>query len=132
MFGAPQWLPRTIVVLLAIGFVPAVIFSWGFRNNAGGIEARGRCGARGIDHSADRATDGPHDHRGAGLGAGYFAFDKFVLAPRREAALVAGTAPNESRSVINAKSFRTLKNGSVACFQIADSLLTTRSLGEGG
>src|SRR6266702_6313952 len=25
MFGAPEWLPRTIVVLLAIGFVPAVI-----------------------------------------------------------------------------------------------------------
>jgi adenylate cyclase len=34
MFGAPEWLPRTIVVLLAIGFVPAVIFSWVFRNNA--------------------------------------------------------------------------------------------------
>ena len=30
MFGAPEWLPRTIVVLLAIGFVPAVIFSWVF------------------------------------------------------------------------------------------------------
>ena len=28
MFGAPEWLPRTIVVLVAIGFVPAVIFSW--------------------------------------------------------------------------------------------------------
>ena len=27
MFGAPEWLPRTIVILLAIGFAPAVIFS---------------------------------------------------------------------------------------------------------
>src|SRR5216110_2853283 len=26
MFGAPEWLPRTIVVLVAIGCVPAVIF----------------------------------------------------------------------------------------------------------
>jgi hypothetical protein len=25
MFGAPEWLPRTIVILLVIGFVPAVI-----------------------------------------------------------------------------------------------------------
>ena len=25
MFGTPEWLPRAIVVLLAIGFVPAVI-----------------------------------------------------------------------------------------------------------
>jgi hypothetical protein len=28
MFGAPDWLPRSIVVLLAIGFVPALVFSW--------------------------------------------------------------------------------------------------------
>ncbi len=27
MFGAPEWLPRSIVILLAIGFVPALIFS---------------------------------------------------------------------------------------------------------
>jgi adenylate cyclase len=31
MFGAPEWLPRTIVVLLAIGFVPAVSLA-GFSN----------------------------------------------------------------------------------------------------
>ena len=27
MFGAPDWLPRSIVMLLAIGFIPALIFS---------------------------------------------------------------------------------------------------------
>ena len=45
MFGAPEWLPRTIVVLLAIGFVPAVIFSWVFELTSQGVETRGRCGA---------------------------------------------------------------------------------------
>src|SRR5437868_15333397 len=30
MFGAPDWLPRSIVILLAIAFVPALIFSWIF------------------------------------------------------------------------------------------------------
>ena len=45
MFGAPEWLPRTIVVLLAIGFVPAVIFSWVFELTPAGPEARGGCGA---------------------------------------------------------------------------------------
>lgn len=30
MFGAPEWLPRMIVILLAIGFFPALIFSWVF------------------------------------------------------------------------------------------------------
>jgi len=30
MYGAPAWLPRSIVTLLAIGFLPALIFSWIF------------------------------------------------------------------------------------------------------
>src|SRR5438874_8569969 len=38
MFGAPDWLPRTIVVLLAIGFVPAVIFSWVFELTPEGLK----------------------------------------------------------------------------------------------
>src|SRR6266568_9405090 len=42
------------------------------------------------------------------LALGYFAFDKFVLAPRREAALVANAVPNESKSVVNAKSIAVL------------------------
>ena len=42
------------------------------------------------------------------LALGYFAFDKFVLAPRREAALVASAGLIESKSVINAKSIAVL------------------------
>ena len=38
MFGTPEWLPRTIVVLLAIGFVPAVIFSWVFELTPEGLK----------------------------------------------------------------------------------------------
>ena len=30
MFGAPEWLPRSIVVLLVIGFIPALDFQLGF------------------------------------------------------------------------------------------------------
>ncbi|HJT82711.1 MAG TPA: hypothetical protein VJ719_16055, partial [Chthoniobacterales bacterium] len=30
MFGAPDWLPRSVVLLLGIGFVPTLIFSWAF------------------------------------------------------------------------------------------------------
>ncbi|HEY1768821.1 MAG TPA: hypothetical protein VGG02_01020 [Chthoniobacterales bacterium] len=43
------------------------------------------------------------------LALGYFCFDKFVLAPRREAALVAAAAlPNEQRSAISPKSIAVL------------------------
>src|SRR5450432_1278583 len=38
MFGAPDWLPRSIVVLLAIGFLPALIFSWVFELTPQGLK----------------------------------------------------------------------------------------------
>src|SRR5881394_4316633 len=38
MFGAPEWLPRSVVVLLALGFVPALIFSWVFELTPDGIK----------------------------------------------------------------------------------------------
>ena len=38
MFGAPDWLPRTIVSLLAIGFIPALIFSWVFELTPQGLK----------------------------------------------------------------------------------------------
>src|SRR5947209_20355298 len=38
MFGAPDWLPRSIVILLAIAFVPALIFSWVFELTQQGLK----------------------------------------------------------------------------------------------
>src|SRR5437899_6946695 len=38
MFGAPEWLPRSIVSLLAIGFIPALIFSWVFEMTPQGLK----------------------------------------------------------------------------------------------
>ena len=108
MFGAPEWLPRTIVVLLGIGFVPAVIFSWVFELTPEGLK-------RDEDVAPERSIT-PQTGRRMDrtiivvlvLALGYFAFDKFVLTPRRETGLVASTAPNESKSVINAKSIAVL------------------------
>src|SRR5882672_2612423 len=108
MFGAPEWLPRTIVVLLAIGFVPAVIFSWVFELTPQGLKRE--------DDVAPEQSITPQTGRRMDrmiivvlvLALGYFAFDKFALTPRREAALVANAVPNESKSVINAKSIAVL------------------------
>jgi len=108
MFGAPEWLPRTIVVLLAIGFVPAVIFSWVFELTPQGLK-------RDEDVAPEQSIT-PQTGRRMDrmiivvlvLALGYFAFDKFALTPRREAALVSSAVPNESKSVINAKSIAVL------------------------
>ena len=38
MFGAPEWLPRSIVIVLALGFIPALIFSWAFELTPHGLK----------------------------------------------------------------------------------------------
>src|SRR5438270_1455558 len=108
MFGVPEWLPRTIVVLVAIGFVPAVIFSWVFQLTPEGLKREEDVAP---EHSITPQTGRRMDRMiivVLVLALGYFAFDKFALAPRREAALVSSAVPNESRSVINAKSIAVL------------------------
>src|SRR5947209_8251660 len=104
MFGAPDWLPRSIVILLAIGFVPALIFSWVFELTPHGLKRD--------EDVAPEQSIAPQTGRRMDrliiavlvLALGYFAFDKFVLTARREAALVTtnqkstGAAAAESNS----------------------------------
>jgi TolB-like protein/tetratricopeptide (TPR) repeat protein len=109
MFGAPDWLPRSIVILLAIGFLPALIFSWVFEITPQGLKR---------DEDVPPAESiAPQTARRMdrmiivvlALALGYFAFDKFVLALRRETAKSqTPPGPNESQSVANAKSIAVL------------------------
>jgi TolB-like protein/Tfp pilus assembly protein PilF len=109
MFGAPDWLPRSIVILLAIGFLPTLIFSWAFELTPHGLK-------RDEDVRPEESI-APQTARRMNrmiiavlvLALGYFAVDKFMLAPRREAAK-SQTAPgaNESQSIANAKSIAVL------------------------
>src|SRR5256712_2611395 len=115
MFGAPDWLPRSIVSLLAIGFIPALIFSWVFELTPQGLK-------RDEDVPPEESI-APQTARRMNrmiiavlvLALGYFAFDKFVLTPRRDAALVAATEKSfaaqpsmEPKSAASAKSVAVL------------------------
>src|SRR5213082_2611800 len=108
MFGAPDWLPRSIVILLAIGFLPLLIFSWIFEMTPEGLK-------RDEDVPLERSI-APQTGRRMNrmisavlvLALGYFVFDKFVLTPRREAALVAARPSAEPKSAANAKSVAVL------------------------
>jgi TolB-like protein/Tfp pilus assembly protein PilF len=114
MFGGPEWLPRSIVILVAIGFVPALILSWVFELTPEGLKRD--------EEVAPEQSIAPQTARRMdrmiivvlALAIGYFAFDKFALAPRREAALVAkaqshtALVPNDSKSIPNAKSIAVL------------------------
>jgi TolB-like protein/Tfp pilus assembly protein PilF len=102
MFGAPEWVPRSIVILLAIGFLPALVFSWVFELTPQGLR-------RDEDVKPEESI-APQTARRMNrmmiavlvLALGYFAVDKFVLAPRRAA------VPTDSPSGTSAKSIAVL------------------------
>jgi adenylate cyclase len=108
MFGAPDWLPRTVVILLAIGFVPALIFSWVFELTPQGLK-------RDEDVRPEESI-APQTGRRMNrmiiavlvIALGYFVFDKFVLTARREAALVTARPFGERKSAANEKSVAVL------------------------
>src|SRR6202007_1243088 len=86
MFDAPAWLPRSIVVLLAIGVVPALVFAWVYEITPAGIKRESEV--------AQHESIAPHTGRRMDraiivvlmLALVVFATDRFVLAPRRGAA----------------------------------------------
>ena len=89
MFDAPAWIARAVVIALAIGFLPALVFAWVFELTPEGLKRdsdvpESQSIAPQVAHRLDRAIIVI-----LLLALGYFAFDKFVLAPRRDAALVA-------------------------------------------
>ena len=86
MFGAPGWLPRSIVVVLALGFIPALVFAWVFEMTPEGLK---RDGDIAPEQSIAPQTARRMDRMIVAilvLALGYFGFDKFVLAPKRQAA----------------------------------------------
>jgi adenylate cyclase len=106
MFGAPDWLPRSIVMLLAIGFIPALIFSWVFEVTPEGLK-------RDEDVPAEQSI-GPQTGRRMDrliivvlvLALAYFAADKFVLNPHRKS--TANMAASETSAAPNEKSVAVL------------------------
>jgi len=103
MFGAPDWIGRSVVLLLALGLVPALVFAWVFELTPEGIKR---------DAEVDpRQSIAPQTAQRMNqaifalllLALGYFGLDKFVLAPRREAALVARSSVHSATGAVAAK-----------------------------
>jgi len=89
MFGAPDWIGRSLVVLLAIGFVPTLLFSWIYELTPEGLKRESE-----VDHhtSITSLTAQRIDRSITVLlvlALAYFAVDKFVLAPGRNAREIA-------------------------------------------
>jgi TolB-like protein/Flp pilus assembly protein TadD len=88
LFGFDETPARIVVLVLAIGFVPVLVLAWAFEITPEGLK-------RDIDVDRHRPNNGKSsktfDRMIAlvlALALAYFAFDKFVLGPTRDAALV--------------------------------------------
>ncbi len=94
MFDVPGCVLRAIIALLALGFVPTLIFSWVFELTPEGLKRE--------EELAQGHTVAPQTARRMDrtiivvlvLALAYFAFDKFVLTPRRR---IRTDWPNEYR-----------------------------------
>ena len=108
-FDAPTWVLRGLIITLAVCFVPALIFSWIFELTPQGLK-------RDEDVSPAESIAPQTARRMDRLiivvllvALGYFCFDKFVLTPRREVALVASVSSrDEHKSAIPEKSIAVL------------------------
>ena len=85
IFGLADELVRLFVIVLGIGFVPAVVGAWIFEFTPDGLKLdkdvdRSQAASQKTKRSLDRAIIVT-----LVLGISYFAFDKFVLAPNRAA-----------------------------------------------
>jgi len=86
MFGAPDWLPRSIVIVLALGLVPTLLFAWVFELTPEGLKRDAEVKPEeSIAHQTARRMDFMIIAVLV-VALGYFALDKFVLAPRNAAA----------------------------------------------
>jgi TolB-like protein/Tfp pilus assembly protein PilF len=99
MFGAPEWLPRSVVVLLAVGLLPVLVFSWVYELTPEGLKRE-----RDVERVESITHETAHRMNRAIfvlllLAIGCFVLDRFVLTPRREsAATQAGPAESKSAS----------------------------------
>jgi TolB-like protein/Tfp pilus assembly protein PilF len=97
-FDVPGWALRGLIVALVIGFTPALIFSWVFELTPAGLK-------RDEDVRPEESI-APQTARRMNrmiiavllLALGYFAFDKFMLAPKRDAARVAAAEAKPAAS----------------------------------
>ena len=116
LFGYGDSLARTVVIVMAIGFIPTVIFAWVFELTPEGLKK---------EKDVDR-TQSDSVHTGKkldrmimvvlALALGYFAVDKFVLDPARDHSKVE-TAREEGRTEALAKS---VSDKSIAVLSFVD------------
>lgn len=98
--GAPDWVMQTIMLVLALGFPVVVFFSWAYEVTPEGIKRESE-----IDRtqSITHVTAGKLNRAITIVLIGaitYFAYDKFIVSPAREAVLIEATTQALAEKVV--------------------------------
>lgn len=109
-FGAPDWVPKSVLFILILGFPLAVFFAWAFELTPDGVKRE-----RDVDRSQSiTATTGRKLNRLIIIvlvaAVGFLLVDKFVLQPAPEAT-VAGDAPGEIDKSVAVLPFVAMSSG---------------------
>jgi adenylate cyclase len=119
LFGWSEAIGRIVVIVLAIGFVPTMILAWAFQLTPEGLKRDAD-----VDYASPLISQmGKRLDRlilvFLALALGYFAFDKFVLDPARDAeelATATGVAREEGRS----EALEQVRDNSIAVLAFQD------------
>ncbi len=90
-FGTPDWVMKTVLVLLATGLPFALFFAWAFEMTPGGLKRESE-----VDRTQSITPQTGKKLNTVifavmGLAIAYFTYDKFVLMAGRDAALIEAT-----------------------------------------
>ena len=92
LFGFDNSATRLVVIILAVGFSPALVGAWVFELTPSGLKRDSDQGLGDLIKPRNSRVLDSMIMLGLALAVGLFAFDKFVLDPKRDADLVKETA----------------------------------------
>ncbi len=99
--AAPDWVMKTLMLLLALGFPFVAFFSWAYEVTPDGIKRESEVDrTQSTSHVTGRRLDRAIVAVLV-IALAYFAYDKFVLSANREAALVEATTQTVSEQAAN-------------------------------
>ncbi len=98
-FGAPAWALRALIIVLVVGFIPALIFAWAFEVTPDGIKPE-----KHVDRSEPALQQSARKLDQVVIvlviaAIGVLVLDRFVLDPRQDSAKVAAATGDEINSI---------------------------------
>ena len=117
VFEAPGWVMKAIVGILAIGFIPAMMFAWIFELTPEGLMRDSEVPeTQSIAPQTARMMERSFLVLFA-IALAFFGFDKFYLAPKREAAMVSVATQAITEEVAQQEKSKNEKSIAVLAFE---------------